>query len=96
MLDIHLDDEGNVKLSGRFDAAQVDKAEEVFSHVHDDCSVDCAELEYISSAGLGVFITAYKRLFSEKKHLRLVNLKQNVRQILHYAGLDQILAVEQG
>lgn len=94
MLNVELDERGNIRLVGKFDASQVDQASEVFDQVEGDCVVDCTELDYISSAGIGVLITAYKRLTSINKQLKLVNLKQNVQQILHYAGIIQVLAAE--
>ncbi len=58
---------GQVRLSGRFDAAQVEKARAVFDQVNDSTVVDFEELEYISSAGLGILLMTQRRLRETRK-----------------------------
>jgi len=83
-----------VVLTGRFDAAQVDKAEQVLGSLEASTTLDLASLEYISSAGIGCLLRAYKRLTASGHQLRLVHARPHVRNIFHYSGLDQILSVE--
>ena len=54
MFSITVGDDGEIHLSGRFDASRVEQAEAVFSRVTNTCHVNFSELQYISSAGLGV------------------------------------------
>ena len=49
MFEITKTDQGQVVLSGRFDASQVSRAQEVFETVEGSCVIDCSDLEYISS-----------------------------------------------
>jgi anti-anti-sigma factor len=62
MFSASMPEEGRISLSGRFDAAQVEKARAVFDQVKASTVVDFAELEYISSAGLGILLMTQRRL----------------------------------
>ena len=85
---------GEVVLVGRFDASQVEKAKEVFSHVVGPGRVNLTELEYISSAGLGVLLMTQKRLNEVGYGLTLVNMNKHIRDIFHFAGFDLIFQIE--
>ena len=62
MFSIELGEDGNVRLNGRLDAAQCAKAEEFLGTVDGPSTLDFAQLEYISSAGLGILLKTQKRL----------------------------------
>lgn len=94
MFDIRIGEQGNVFLSGRFDASQVETAEAVFAEVSGTCIVDCQDLDYISSAGIGVIIATYKRLYDTGASLKLINLNDHTKQVFRYAGLTKIFNVE--
>ena len=94
MFDISINEQGNVILSGRFDAAQVDKAKEVFDQVNESCTVDFIDLEYVASAGLGVLLMTQKRLMSNGKGLKLINMNKHIGDVFKYAGFDQIFKIE--
>ncbi len=55
--------------------------------------VDCKKLEYISSAGLGVFMSYINDL--EEKGIKLViyGLSDKVRHVFQILGLDQLLKI---
>jgi len=83
-----------VNLSGRFDASQVDKARAVFDGINETCTIDFKDLDYISSAGLGVLLKTQKRV-SEKGHkLKLINLNKHINEIFKYAGFNTIFEIE--
>ncbi len=94
MLRISVEETGIVRLSGRFDASEADAALETLGRVMGPVVADLAELDYISSAGLGVLVQTYKRLRREGHSLHLVNPRPRVRDIIAYAGLDQLLGME--
>ncbi len=93
MFDIQVDDEGTVRLSGRLDASQTDRAHAVLAELTRNVTADCSALEYISSAGLGIIIVTHKRLLASGHSLKLVNLQPRVRNVFAYAGLDKFLAL---
>ena len=94
MFEITKTEEGKIELTGRFDASQVARAQEVFGTVQGTCVIDCANLEYISSAGLGILLATYKRLHADGHTLRLQNMRKLVRDVFRYSRMDTIFEVE--
>ena len=82
-----------IELTGRLDASQVEQARAAFDTVTDSILVSFSNLEYISSAGLGVLLAVQKRLSASGKKLTLVNLNGHVRDIFFYAGFDKIFEI---
>jgi anti-sigma B factor antagonist len=93
MLQISVGANDEIVLSGRFDAAEAEKARKVFLNLNDARVVDFAQLDYISSAGLGVLLAAQKKLSEEGKSLRLINVKGHIRDVFHFSGFDQIFEI---
>ena len=93
MLDIRPGPDGRLVLSGRFDAAEADRAQQVFRGLSATTTVDCSTLDYISSAGIAVIMDAYQRLSSGGHALRLENATPRVRNVFVYAGLDKLLGI---
>ena len=94
MFDARLSEDGEVLLSGRFDASQVDKARSVFDRVTTTSSVDFKDLEYISSAGLSVLLLTQKRLGQTGHRLKLKNMNPHIRQVFEYARFNMIFKIE--
>jgi anti-sigma B factor antagonist len=94
MFSISVNDKGIIVLTGRFDAAQVDKAREVFSGLDASAVVDFKELDYISSAGLGVLLATQQRLKRGGKAVKLVNMNRMVRDVFKIARFDLIFEIE--
>jgi anti-sigma B factor antagonist len=93
MFDMQLGERGEIVLTGRWDSAQTERAERVFGSVNDSIVVDFRNLDYISSAGLGVLIETQKRLTSGGEGLKLVNLNSYITDVFRYSGLDRIFGV---
>ena len=94
MLDIGFGDNGEVVITGRLDAANAGPAQEFLDQVPGPCVVNMAELEYISSAGLGVLLKTHKRLMSPNGGLRLVNVNKNIIDVFRYSGFDKLFEIE--
>jgi anti-sigma B factor antagonist len=94
MFDVSRGENDRVLLSGRLDASQVERLKGVLDTVTQSCIVDFAELEYISSAGLGVLLATQKRLSDMGHGLKLVNLNKHIRNIFAVAGFDFIFDIE--
>lgn len=94
MFDIRQESDGRLRLSGRLDAAQVGKAEKVLNQVEDSAVCDLGELDYISSAGLGVLVKVQLRLQAKGRALRLVNVQPRVRPIFRYSRLEETFGIE--
>ena len=90
MFSIQRNDRGDLVLAGRLDASRVDEAASVLDTVTETCRVDMAQLEYISSAGLGVLLKAQKRLNDAGHGLILVNTGKMVRDVFKIARFDLV------
>ena len=94
MLAIDKGADGAVVLNGRLDAAQAPAAQAFLDKTDGLVTLDCGQLEYISSAGLGVLLKTQKRLLGAGGKLRLVRLKPHLRDIFTYSGFDQLFEIE--
>lgn len=94
MFNVKIVDPGQIVLSGRFDASQVEKAKGVFNKINNTCTVDFNDLEYISSAGLGVLLLTQKRLSESGNGLKLTNINKHIRDVFRYAGFDKIFKID--
>lgn len=94
MFAIQVGSDGVVRLSGRLDASEAGRAIDDLEAIAGPVTLDCANLEYISSAGLSVMLVTHKRLLAAGHALRLTNLQPRVRNVFTYSGLHRILQIE--
>lgn len=94
MLTIEPGPGGIVVVAGRLDAAQASTAQTFLDGVEGTVTLDCARLEYISSAGLGVLLKTQKRLLGSGGKLRLAGLSPHLRDIFVYSGFDQLFEID--
>ncbi len=94
MFEIRRAQDGSVVLSGRLDAVQAPQVREVLEGVEESVVVDLGELQYVSSAGLGILIATQRRLADRGARLTLRSPTPHVRELLRITGLDGIFAIE--
>jgi anti-sigma B factor antagonist len=94
MFSITPTDTGDVLLAGRFDAAQVDRADAVLGQLQSTTRIDFSGLEYISSAGLGCLLKAQKRLAQTGQMLILMRMNKLVRDIFRMARLEVVFRID--
>ena len=94
MLEIVFNDYGVIVVTGRLDAASAPRAQMFFDQLPGPCIVDMTELEYISSAGLGVLLKTHKRLMVIEGGLRLTNVNKNIIDVFRYSGFDKLFVIE--
>lgn len=93
MLSIDRRPDGVVVVAGRLDGAQALATQEFLDRVEGVVTLDCAGLEYISSAGLGVLLKTQKRLMISAGRLQLVGLSKHLRDVFQYSGFDRIFEI---
>ncbi|HEY5615599.1 MAG TPA: STAS domain-containing protein [Bacteroidota bacterium] len=93
MFDIRIVKPGEVVMSGRFDASHVDAARTVLEQLTATATLDMKNLQYVSSAGLGILLAAQKRLSERGHKLRLANMSQHVRDVFQMTRLDTIFEI---
>ncbi len=83
---------------GRIDTTTSGSLEEAIRKTVDggvrDLIVDFEGADYISSAGLRVFLVLAKRMRDLKGHLVLCGMPEPVRQVFHLAGFIPLFSVE--
>ncbi|MGC1818833.1 MAG: STAS domain-containing protein [Casimicrobiaceae bacterium] len=94
MLAIDYGQDGAVVLAGRLDAAQAPAAQSFLDGIQGTVTLDCTQLEYISSAGLGVLLKTQKRLLGAAGKIRLAGLKPHLRDVFVYSGFDQLFEID--
>ena len=57
-------------------------------------TVDFMELEYISSAGLGVLLKTQKRLAENGASLKIINVNNHINDVFRYSGFNAIFDIE--
>ena len=55
--------------------------------------IDCENLEYISSAGLGVFMSYIEEMKNRNAKMIICNLNEKVQNVFQILGLDQLLTI---
>ena len=87
---------GIVMLAGRLDSStspDVDDRLVGAPLAHQDMVIDCAALEFLSSAGLRVLLRLYKKLGPSGGRLVLCSATAGVREVLEISGLAEFLPV---
>lgn len=84
-----------IRVSGRLDTVTAPEFESVLQTELDGIdtlTLDLAELEYISSAGLRTLLVA-KKMMSERKGLSVINANETVREIFDITGFSEVLEI---
>lgn len=94
MLNIRVLDSGEIIFAGRLDASQTDKADRVLKQLTTSTTINFEELEYISSAGLGILLASQKRLKAGGNGLKLKNLNKHIKDVFMFTGFDKIFEIQ--
>ena len=85
-----------IALEGRLDTMTAPELEKKLRDSLDgvnELTLDFAGLDYISSAGLRVLLTAHKAM-SAKGGMKVVNANELVREVFDVTGFSDILTIE--
>ncbi|MBR1627893.1 MAG: STAS domain-containing protein [Lachnospiraceae bacterium] len=99
MLNINKETNGTglvVTLGGRLDTTTAPELESAIKESLDGVTeliVDCKELEYISSAGLRVLLSAQK-IMNKQGRMVIRNASEEIKEIFDVTGFSDILTIE--
>ncbi len=86
-----------IEIEGDLDASScinLDKAiSEAVSAGEKKILIDCTNLNYISSAGLGVFMSYIQDFENNKISMVLFNLSKKVKNVFQILGLDELIQI---
>ncbi|MEM8966093.1 MAG: STAS domain-containing protein [Bacteroidota bacterium] len=100
MVDVRTDFEGDsciITINGEVDASSSIYLDEALEKaINSDVVrilVDCQHLNYISSAGLGVFMSYIQELETKHKKMVLYRMSDRVYKVFEILGLHQLLTI---
>jgi anti-anti-sigma factor len=56
--------------------------------------LDCIQMDYIDSAGIGLLVMSHKKAQNVKAKITIINLKPSSREILTLANLQKIIEIK--
>ena len=83
-----------VNLAGRLDTTTSPELESFLKENLEgatELTIDCEKLEYVSSAGLRVLLSAQKKM---KNSMKLINVCEMVMEVFEITGFADILTIE--
>ncbi|HPD01310.1 MAG TPA: STAS domain-containing protein [Acetivibrio sp.] len=93
-----LGDSVKLSLSGEVDIYTSQELKENLYNIVDanktDLIIDCRELNYIDSTGLGIFVGALKKAKEHDKKMVITGLKDNIKKLFIITGLDKVFTIE--
>lgn len=90
-------DKLTVAVEGRLDTVTAPDLEAELKSALDGAKelvMDFTKLEYISSAGLRVLLSAFKKMDAKGGKMKVTNINEMVREVLDVTGLMSVLTVE--
>ena len=85
-----------LKLAGRLDTMTAPELEAELTQSipgADSITLDLADLEYVSSAGLRVLLSAHK-VMSTKGGMKITHVNETVQEVFDVTGFSDILTIE--
>ncbi|ABN54096.1 MAG TPA: anti-sigma factor antagonist [Hungateiclostridium thermocellum] len=93
-----VDDSVKLSLFGEVDIYTSQELKEKLYSIVDnnqtDLIIDCKELNYIDSTGLGIFVGALKKTKQYGKKIIITSLKDNIKKLFIITGLDKVFVIE--
>ncbi len=86
----------NITLQGRLDTTTAPQLEEVISTSLEGVTTlifDFSSLDYISSAGLRVLLSAQKQM-NKQGEMKIMNVNETIMEIFEVTGFSDILTIE--
>lgn len=89
----------HVDIAGEVDIHTSGSLKDVLNTILNDREADirlnCEDLNYIDSTGLGVLIGVLKRVKKNDNDIIIVNARSNISKLLNITGLDKIFVMGQ-
>jgi len=96
-----MDQENNrliITIEGELDASTCmavdEKLEDALASNPNAIFIDCSNLQYISSAGIGVLIAFHHSCKQKAIPLHFCNMRPKVKNVLEILGLDKLFTLE--
>lgn len=88
-----------ISMKGEVDIYSAPGFKESLSHAigdgQQDIVLECSDLSYIDSMGLGILVGALKRIKEKEHNIFIRNPKTTVRKLFKITGLDKVFIIEE-
>lgn len=98
---VELENKGNellVKIEGRLDTTTAPELEsQLMENVKEDTKklvLDMENLDYVSSAGLRVILSAHKKMAAQDGELEVLHVKEAIMEVFEITGFADILTIK--
>jgi len=86
-----------VKIGGRLDTTNYQELEKALNGLLEENQInlilDCAELDYVSSSGLRVFLMFLKKVKALNGKFIICNMQDNIKEIFQISGFTSIFEI---
>ena len=90
-------DHAVISATGEIDAGNADEVgdavEAALADGHRRILLDCAQVTFIDSSGLGMLVRSHRRAEAAQATFAVVRASTHTRKLIRVLGLDQLLAV---
>jgi anti-anti-sigma factor len=90
-----------VKMPKRFDYSSSSEFNSAFgaalsagANVEKTILLDCLQLDYIDSAGIGLLVMAHKKAQASSVKITIINIKPSAKEILMLANLQKLMEIK--
>ena len=85
-------------IKGEIDIYNSERIKDYISNIiqekSSDLYIDCNELDYIDSTGLGALVAIVKKVKQYNGNVYILNLKQNVEKVFRITNLDKVFIMK--
>jgi anti-anti-sigma factor len=86
-----------LEILGRVDTTNYGKLDEILSDNitknEKNIIIDCSEMDYISSSGLRIFLTGFKKINAINGNYFLCGLQESIKEIFDISGFTSIFKI---
>ncbi|MFO1390218.1 STAS domain-containing protein [Cellvibrio sp.] len=89
-----------IKMPKRFDYSASSEFNNLLADIFSKCgdggvvTLDCVNMDYIDSAGIGLLVMAHKKALSARATITMAFVKQSIKEILMLANLQKLIEIK--
>lgn len=92
-----MDNSNTIKMPKRFNYSCINEFSEQFMKIAKPgrtVYLDCENIEYIDSAGIGILVMTYKKAKSMEIKMVMTGLRQAIREVVELANLQKLIEIK--
>lgn len=89
-----------IKMPKRFDYSAGSEFNAAFSAITNSdiasktIQLDCMQMDYIDSAGIGLLVMAHKKALNNRANISVINTRPMIKEILLLANLQKLISIK--